>query len=349
MRSVRVVAESSGYCTLVACLATPAIRADELQFTYDGDTIPGEPASGLQIDDPCEPDDCTLTFQSGRLVLEWSTKGEEARFSDSIALLPEPPPPTLWLEWRFRSNQPRPSTSIFCDGVVFIQYSSIVERVNLFQDVVFDGGGGLSASSSPEFHTYRFEGVNGTDYTLAVDGVLFKEFSRDGTQFNTVFSFGGEGGCGGPRPDPVRNEWDFVRYGTLSNGEQLVSSDPPAGNLTPSEANQLSRIVLTFDRPAYLYVDDIAVTTTGGMAPTVTATRRLDNGAPEVLEVVLKGVLPPGETTTFTFDTGTGPQSVSYFRTVPEIPTTSTWGIVATGVLALVAGAVLIPRRECRH
>ena len=162
----------------------------------------------------------------------------------------------------------------------------------------------------------------------------------------TVFGFGGEGSCGGFRPQPVRNEWDFVRHGTIGSGEQLVSSDPPSGNLTPAQANQLSSIILTFDQPAYLYIDDITVTTTGGTPPTIMATRRLDNGDPEVLEVVISGQPPPGETTTFTFDTGTGPQTIAYFRIQPEIPASSAWGLVAMALLAVVVGTAVLRRRQ---
>ena len=216
----------------------------------------------------------------------------------------------------------------------------------MFQDFVFDGSGGSSAPLSPEFHTYRFEGLDGSNYTLAVDGFIFKERVVDGAHFNTVYAFGGEGGCGGFRPQPVRNEWDFVRHGSIGSGEQLVSSDPPSGNLTPAQAHQLSSIILTFDQPAYLYIDDITVTTTGGTPPTIMATRRLDNGDPEVLEVVISGQPPPGETTTFTFDTGTGPQTIAYFRIQPEIPVSSTWGLVAMALLAVVVGTIVLRRRQ---
>jgi len=185
------------------------------------------------------------------------------------------------------------------------------------------------------------------NYTLAVDGAVFKVGSNAGTHPASYVQFSGEADCsaGADRPDPVRNEWDFIRYGTIESGEQLVAAAPPAGNLTPAQANQLSSIILTFDQPAYLYIDDITVATTGGTPPSVTATRRLDNGAPEVLEVVLHGPLPPGETTTFTFDTGTGPQSVSYFREQPEVPATSTWGLAAMLLLALTLGTILLRRR----
>jgi len=213
----------------------------------------------------------------------------------------------------------------------------------MFQDAVLDNGGtDFVLDLLPKFHTYRFESPDGESYTLAVDGVVFKANTTHASLVYSAVSFGGEGGCGEFRPQPVRNEWDYVRAGTLGSGEQLVSANPPAGNLTAAQANQLSSMILTFDQPTYLYVNDIAVTTTGGTPPTVTATRRLDNGAPEALEVVIHGPLPPGETTTFSFDTGAGPQSVSYFREQPEVLATSVSGLAAMGLLALVLGFFLL-------
>jgi len=341
---LRAIVRKHGILVAALVLLTASgVRADGLSFTYDGDSIPGEPASGLQIDDPCEPPNCSLHLDNGRLVLEWGVMGDEAFFSDAIASQTQPPP-TLWLEWRFRSNQPRPPTSISCDAKVNIVYDTISERVYMFQDIAFSGTSGFPVALSPEFHTFRFEGFDGINYTVAVDGVVFKEWMDGGPHFSSVFSFGGDGGCGDFRPDPVRNEWDFVRWGAIGTGEQLVSADPPAGNLTPAQANQLSSIILTFDQPAYLYIDDITVTTTGGTPPTVMGTRRLDNGAPEVLEVVINGQLPPGETTTFSFDTGSGTQSVSYYRFQADVPASSTWGLVVMGLTSCILGMSVLRR-----
>lgn len=330
---------------LLALIIVSSARADGLLFSYDGNTLPGEPASGLQVDNPCEPD-CSLSLADGYLVLEWGEMGERTSFSNTIAALPDSPPSSLWVEWRSRSNQPQSSSSIACDADVFVVYNAIVDAVLMFQNVAFDNSGDQSVPLTPGFHTYRFESPDGINYTLAIDGIVFKANARPGKPFNSVVAFGGSGSCSGFRPQPVRNEWDFVRHGTLGNGEQLVNAVPPSGSLTPAQANQLSSVVLTFDQPAHLYVDEIAVTTTGGTPPTVLATRRLDNGTPEVLEVVITGLLPPGETTTFTFDTGAGPQSVSYFREAPEVPATSHWGLLVTVVVALVAGSLAMSQRR---
>jgi len=327
-------------------LAPPAARADSLLFGYEGDVLPGDPGSGFEIFNPCDGD-CSRHLEDGHFVLEWGPMGSLVNYNHDIDPGPEDPPPTLWIEWRFRSNQPKPPTSSTCDARLSVHYFAISDSANMFQDATVDNeGGDFVFGLSPEFHTYRFESPDGVNYTLAVDGSVFNVDSNAGTSPLSYIQFSGHADCaaGPDRPDPVRNEWDFVRYGTIESGEQLVAAAPPAGNLTPAQANQLSSIILMFDQPAYLYIDDITVATTGGTPPSVTATRRQDNGAPEVLEVVLHGPLPPGETTTFSFDTGNGPQSVSYFREQPEVPATSPWGLVLMLLLALTVGTIIVRR-----
>ncbi len=234
---------------------------------------------------------------------------------------PFPKTLTLFLD---RSNQPLPTTSSICDSRVAVKFKAAFDRVFAFQNAVVDNEGGDSVLGlAPDiFHTYRFESLDARNYNFAVDGVVF---NTDIDTFDTVIAFiqfGGDGGCGEFRPLPVRNEWDFIRYGTIETGEQIVSTDPPAGDILDPQDGILTSFTITFDQPAYLYVDDITVSVTGGVAPT----RRLDNGPSEVLEVFIEGELPFGETTTFAFDTGAGPQSVVYNRIPLDIPATSTWG-----------------------
>ena len=100
-----------------------------------------------------------------------------------------------------------------------------------------------------------------------------------------------------------------------------------------------------FDQPAFLYNDDISVSTTGGTPPTISATRRPDNSEPEVLEVFIDGRLPLGQTTTFTFDSGTGTQAIAYYRERPEIPATSLWGLGVLTLAALILGAAMFRPR----
>ena len=113
--------------------------------------------------------------------------------------------------------------------------------------------------------------------------------------------FGGEGGCALDEM-PTINEWDFILYGTISSGETIVASDPPGGVLDARDHAPLDRFTVTFDSPNYVYPDEVNVDVSGGSAiPQVLQTRRLDNGDPETVEIVLDRPLPRGQTTTFTF------------------------------------------------
>ncbi|MEK6798061.1 MAG: hypothetical protein AABZ12_03780, partial [Planctomycetota bacterium] len=110
----------------------------------------------------------------------------------------------------------------------------------------------------------------------------------------------------------MRNEWDFVRYGTLGDGEAVVSADPPQGVVDTNTYPDLDRFRVTFDRPGFVYVDDVTVATTGGDVPIVLWVRRPDGGEPDTVEIVLDRAIPFAQTTTFTFDTGGSPNTVEY-------------------------------------
>ena len=139
-------------------------------------------------------------------------------------------------------------------------------------------------------------------------------------------------------PDMV-NEWDFIRYGTIADGELIVAAVPPAGIISHEQASGVTTILATFDGPNHVYVDDIAVVATSGVAPNVVATRRLDNGAPETVEIVLDRELPRGATTTFTFTDASGAQTIEYTRLAPDIP--AAWGLVVLCLACLIAGAIM--------
>ncbi|MGB2985637.1 MAG: hypothetical protein WBE26_07110, partial [Phycisphaerae bacterium] len=74
----------------------------------------------------------------------------------------------------------------------------------------------------------------------------------------------------------------------------------------------LDRFTVTFDSPNYVYLDEITVEVTGGVAPVVTQTRRRENDGPETVEIVLDRPIPMGETTTFTFNDGVAVNVVEY-------------------------------------
>ena len=83
-------------------------------------------------------------------------------------------------------------------------------------------------------------------------------------------------------------------------------------------------------------------------APTVVATRRPDNAPPEVLEVVLNGGLPLGQTTTLSFDTGSGPQSIAYTRLPSDIPASYTRGLLVLALGTPIAGSLIFRKRTAR-
>jgi len=79
--------------------------------------------------------------------------------------------------------------------------------------------------------------------------------------------FGGMGGCSSDQIPDNLNEWDFVRFGTISSGEYIIASDPPGGYLDPQQHTGLDRFTVTFDSANSVYIDDITVQVTGGVAP----------------------------------------------------------------------------------
>ena len=328
-------------------LSTVVAMGDIVLFGYEGNTLLGDPGSGFEAFNPCEPG-CSARIENGHHILEWSPMGDFVGYTRTVSGIGDPVLPSLWAEWGFRSNQPKPITSTSCDGRMSIDYLDIGEITFMFQDAVvdFEGGDFVFGLDTDIFHTYRFESEDGANYTVSVDGIVFNvDVDADGSGFAFVQP-GGRGACGGSRPQPVRNEWDFIRYGTIGTDEQVVSVDPLQGNLTAAQGAQFRSFVITFDQPAYLYVDDLSVSVTGGVAPSITATRRPDNAPPEVLEVFVDGTPPPGETTTFSFDTGTGPQTIAYFRIQPEVPASSTWGLVLLTLVALIVGAATFRPRH---
>jgi len=321
-----------GLALALACHISTA-RADELLYSYDGDAFPWD--AGWSGDDTrCEPP-CHESIEDGHFVLRFINGGDLVQYSRIVALPGVTPPPSLWVEWNFRSNT-RFSGAYGCDAGIQIYYREMHQLVELYGDgaMSFDGIDHVLGLNPAEFHTYRFESADGVNFTIAVDGLVFISRGNNGGTNASFIDMRGAGTCLGDQID----EWDFVRYGTVSSGEQLLAIDPPPGILAAAEGAQFRILTLTFDRPTYLYRDEITVTTTGGTPPGIRATKRFDNGAPEVLRVVLATSLPPGETTTFTFDTGAGPQSISYFREQPEIPAASGWSVAAATLIALSVG-----------
>ncbi len=312
-----MVLEEKGVCTLIARFPASLLlliiccvfaRGDGLLFEYTADVLPTDPSSGWEIFNGCEF--CTASIDEGKLVLFWDTSGDIVDYTRTITSATGISPPSLWVEWRFWSDtafEGNPG----CDGGFIIDYKSIQDLIDMLGDTVVGGGGSFAMLGLPfEFRTYRFESRDGNNFCYYVDGVEF--FCREETVGKSPgerVKMIGEGGCA---PLPTTNKWDFLRYGTISDGELIVGSDPPAGEVDANTYPDLDRFIVTFDQPAYVLVDQISVSVTGGIAPVVIKTRRLDNGPADVVEIVLDRPIPFGETTTFTFDDGTATSILSY-------------------------------------
>lgn len=187
-----------------------------------------------------------------------------------------------------------------------VDFSSVASLLNTYGDAVISQSGDDVYCCFPldEFHTCRFETSDGVHFYWSLDGTVF--LAGVGFQWNGYSSvfFMANGGCIGDKMKDLENAWDFIRYGTLSEGEIIVSADPPQGFLDAREHVGLDRILITFDQPAYAYIDDITVGSDVPPAPQVIATRRRDNGEPDELEIVLDRPIPLHATTQLLIDTG---------------------------------------------
>lgn len=300
--------------TFIACLLTcwtATAFADEVAYLYEGDVLPYDPSAGWIVANPCEAPACSEGLESGHFVLEYGTSGGDlatyARFIvDNNGILPS----TFWVEWRFRSNNPRNPSFPGCDGQFSIAYNEILDVAYLNSNAVVsrEGGDSVTGLDPLLFQTHRFESLDGLSYRFSVNGIIYNEntTNKQGSELGAI-QFRGNGGCF--LGTNKKNEWDYVRHGTIDGDEQVISFDP-AGN--PAVVEPFDRFVMVFDRPGYVYIDDIEVTTTAGQVPVVKYTWRRENDGPETLEIVLEDFLPADETTTFRFPTISGAPEVSY-------------------------------------
>lgn len=314
--------------TLVALLGVAlggAAAADELLVAYEGDVFPYDADPPWLIGHECI-EECQEFILDSHHTIDWRSAGHA--FSNFLvyAMPPILPPETLWVEWNFRSNHPLGPSFCGCDAWFTLKYRAALDRVDMYGDAAIRFGCDtiVLGLSIHEFHTFRFESLDGTNYRISVDGLVFVVDYSNNDNGTSYLQMGGYGGCNGDQVPDARNEWDFIRYGTIGFGERIVESDPPMGFLDPGSPQNLvlDRFAVTYDSPAYAYIDDIAVGVTCDAgppcptAPQVIATKRLDNGPPDVLEIVFDRPLPPAERTTFTF-TDVDPSD-------PEHPTVST-------------------------
>ena len=303
--------------TLLVVLAiqhNPA-PADETLYRYEGDIHLLEPSTGWVIADPCEAP-CTESVQDGHFVLHWPEPGDRANYNLEIGREPEtPPPPTLWVEWRFRSNHPVGPVWTGCDASFRVDYKEIVETIEMYGDatISFDGGSVVTGLDIDAFHTYRFETLDGIGYTFAVDGqVFFGGQTGQKGNFLHALQLRGRNSCASDNIPNKINETDFVRYGTIGFGERVVSADPPAGLLDPVQHADLDRFAITFDAPNFAYIDDIIVLVTAGLTPVITQTWRRENDEPDTLEVVLDAPLNTSSITRFIITDGVSTSVVEY-------------------------------------
>lgn len=293
------------YVTFLALMgwAAWAARAvaDDVLYRYDGEVPPYDTSAGWLIGDACE-DSCVDEVTEGAFILNWKSAGDRAVYWYN---LPQSPP-ALWVEWRFRSNHPIGPFFVSCDAAFYVRFRSVHQWLDMYGDAVisFSGSHFVTGLALDEYHTYRFESNDGLHHRVSVDGRVF----LDGLNPISIGTDGlgiiGTGGCTGDQIPNMRNHWDFIRYGTMSSGENIAATDPPQGFLDAREHVGFDRILITFDQPAYAYIDDITVSSDFPPAPQVIATQRRDNGEPDELEVVLDRPIPLHGTTQLFIDTG---------------------------------------------
>ena len=283
-----------------------SVRGDDTLYRYEGDVHPLDPSAGWQEFNACDPP-CSEFLEDGHFVRLWSEAADSANYHLWIAFPPVLPPPSLWLEWRFRSNFPLGPIFTGCDATLSLSYKNVSEAVMVTGDsiITFDGGTFVLGLDMNEFHTFRFESADGINYSWSVDGNRFlTRLDNDVDNGGDFVQIWGQGGCGSDFFPNQKNEWDFVRYGTIDSGERIVATDPPSGFVSAGVLTSLDAFTVTFDAANYVYIDEITVTTPGGFPPAVIAVRRRELDEPGTVEIVLDRPPPPGRITRFIFDDG---------------------------------------------
>jgi len=287
--------------------------ADEVIHRYEGNVLPYDESAGWE-GYPCEYP-CTESVEDGHLVIRFAYAWNSAGYRRWLAREPETmPPSSLWVEWRFRSNHPLGPYFIGCDASFTVDYREAFEWIYMYGDAAIHPFllGYVLDLDIDDFHTYRFESLDGVNYRFSVDGLVFHHGTDHEGNSVHALSFASDGGCNRDWIPNKVNEWDFVRYGEICFGERIVAADPPAGFLDASRHAALDRFTVTFDATNYVYLDEITVQTTAGDAPEVIATRRRENDEPDTIEIVLDHPIPMPGTTTFTFNDGTIVNTVAY-------------------------------------
>ena len=73
----------------------------------------------------------------------------------------------------------------------------MLETVYMFGDAIFPASGNhfVTGLDIDEFHTYRFESLDGINYRIAVDGLVFIVDADDNGNDLHRLQFSGSGGC----------------------------------------------------------------------------------------------------------------------------------------------------------
>jgi hypothetical protein len=325
-----------------ACVSS--VVADDLLYNYECDVVPYHESAGWVIYNPCDPP-CEESSEDGHFVLRWPVAGDRHAYALFITMAEKKHPAPFWAEWSFSSNHPFNLVIESCDAFFLIRYAEIEELVDMYGDaaIAFSAKDLITGLELGALHTFRLESEDGDYYEISVDGTVFIRWYGDRPSGDDSLQIGGRGGCTGDQVPNKFNEWDFVRYGTIAYGEKIVATDPPAGFLRAADFPALDRFTVRFDQPNYVYVDEIGVeafdadgnrqqatgNSVGWAAPTdsdpsslrpsvppslstVIATRRLDNGPPDVVEIVLDQPIQLDARTVFTFNDGAIRQTVAY-------------------------------------
>jgi hypothetical protein len=308
---------SKSSITLAFSLATisTVASADDLVFSWEGNIKITDPVAGW-ICETC-PGNCFESIEDGNYIVSWNRPGGRIYCGRILATPSDPGFETLWAEWRFRADQPRPPNFFTCYVTASLTQAwdgyFVGQPVLLWGDrAVSNEGGDSIPFALNEFHTFRIELIEGRTFRISVDGIVFNTGQGKEVAFayNSSTILEDNGACV-DGTHMARKEYDYFRVGTISRGEQVVGSDPPAGLIDFGCTGEVRSFTVTFDAPNYVYVNDIAVFPPQFTFPRVVATRRQHNGPPEVVEIVLDRPLPLG-TTRFLINDGVIVNEVVY-------------------------------------
>ena len=310
----------NGGTAFVFLLLPGPVIADQIVFAYEGDTWPW--LAGFDTFNACDVD-CEHWLEDGRYVLNLDPGLQSGvyNYSRLITTTGGTPPPTLWVEWRFKSNYSYLQSNDFVldDARVRVEYDQTVASVStwMWGDAAFDAGEAhfVTGMAMGEFHSFRFEIANGLDSFRWADGKLLQEMNAPQSGAGTTYiQFGGIGGSGAGGPDgmgypQLTDSWDFLRYGTISYGEVIVSADPAAGYIDPRQDRPtgsntpqgLTRFTVTFNEPNGLRNGNVAVESTAPVSewPAVEWVTRPDGDDGDTWEIRLDKRIAPGQRTRF--------------------------------------------------